>query len=177
MEPFGVANGRAERFLITGENIRFPPKAALALGIAFHELATNAVKYGAFSNEAGSILIAWTIEPRPEGNRLILRWQEKDGPPVTPPSRKGFGSRVIERGLATSWKARCISTTGQTAWSAQSTFLRREVLVMDKLLSGRRILVVEDEMMVLMMIEDMLGDLGCESVTAAAHGRSGPRPD
>jgi two-component sensor histidine kinase len=71
----------------------------LALGIAFHELATNAVKYGAFSNEAGSILIAWTIEPKPEGNRLILQWEEKDGPPVTPPSRKGFGSRVIERGL------------------------------------------------------------------------------
>ena len=100
MEPFGVANGRTERFVITGKNIRLPPKVTLALGIAFHELATNAVKYGAFSNEAGSILIAWTIEPRPEGDRLILRWQEKDGPPVTPPSRKGFGSRVIERGLA-----------------------------------------------------------------------------
>ena len=57
------------------------------------------MKYGAFSNEAGSILLAWTIEPRPEGDRLILCWQEKDGPPVTPPTRKGFGSRVIERGL------------------------------------------------------------------------------
>ena len=73
----------------------------MALGIALHELATNAVKYGAFSNDAGSILIAWTIEPTPEeGDRLVLRWQEKDGPPVTAPSRKGFGTRVIERGLA-----------------------------------------------------------------------------
>jgi PAS domain S-box-containing protein len=100
MEPFGVANGRAERFVAAGKNIRIPPNATLALGIAFHELATNAVKYGAFSNESGSILIAWTIEPAPEGNRLVLRWQEKNGPPVEPPSRKGFGSRVIERGLA-----------------------------------------------------------------------------
>jgi len=100
MEPFGVAGGRAGRIVVTGKNIRFPPKAVLALGIAFHELATNAVKYGAFSNAAGSITIGWTIEPTPEGNRLLLRWQEKDGPPVTPPSRKGFGSRVIERGLA-----------------------------------------------------------------------------
>ena len=99
MEPFGVANGRTERLVITGKNIRLPPNVTLALGIAFHELATNAVKYGAFSNEAGSILLAWTIEPRPEGDRLILCWQEKDGPPVTPPTRKGFGSRVIERGL------------------------------------------------------------------------------
>jgi PAS domain S-box-containing protein len=100
LEPFGVANGRTERFLVTGKNIRIPPNATLALGIAFHELATNAVKYGAFSNESGSIMIAWTIEPTPQGDRLVLHWQEKNGPPVTPPSRRGFGSRVIERGLA-----------------------------------------------------------------------------
>jgi PAS domain S-box-containing protein len=100
MEPFVVAGGRAERIVIAGNNIRISPKAALALGIAFHELATNAVKYGAFSNEAGSIRIAWKIEPMPEDNRLVLHWHEKDGPPVTPPSRKGFGSQVIERGLA-----------------------------------------------------------------------------
>ena len=100
MEPFGVANGRAERFVVTGENTRISPKATLALGIALHELATNAVKYGAFSNEAGSILITWGIEPTPQGRRLILRWQEKNGPHVVPPSRKGFGSRVIESGLA-----------------------------------------------------------------------------
>jgi PAS domain S-box-containing protein len=100
LEPFRVADGRSERFLITGKNIRLPPKATLALGIAFHELATNAVKYGALSNETGLILIAWKIEPRPENNRLILQWREKDGPPVAPPSRKGFGSQVIERGLA-----------------------------------------------------------------------------
>jgi len=86
--------------VIAGENIRISPKAALALGIAFHELATNAVKYGAFSNEAGSIQIAWRIEAMPEGNRLVLSWHEKHGPPVAPPSRKGFGSQVIERGLA-----------------------------------------------------------------------------
>jgi PAS domain S-box-containing protein len=100
LEPFGVSNGRAERFVITGNNILLTPKATLALGIAFHELATNAVKYGAFSNATGSILIAWTIEPTPEGNRLVLLWQEKDGPSVARPSRKGFGSQVIERGLA-----------------------------------------------------------------------------
>jgi len=99
LEPFKVANGSSEHFVITGRNILVSPKAALALGIAFHELATNAVKYGAFSNRAGSVLISWTIEPSPDGNRLVLLWQEKGGPPVTPPSRKGFGSRVIERGL------------------------------------------------------------------------------
>jgi two-component sensor histidine kinase len=82
LDPFGVANGRTERFVIAGTNIRLPPKATLALGIALHELATNAVKYGAF-----------------QGDRLFLHWQEKGGPSVSPPSRKGFGSQVIERGL------------------------------------------------------------------------------
>ena len=52
--------GRAERLVLKGENIRFPPKTALALGIVFNELATNAAKYGALSNESGSILIEWT---------------------------------------------------------------------------------------------------------------------
>lgn len=100
LEPFGVADGRAERIVIKGERVRFPPKAALALGIAFNELATNAVKYGAFSNALGSIVIEWTLEPSPEGDRIILRWQEKDGPKVSPPTRKGFGTRMIEQGLA-----------------------------------------------------------------------------
>lgn len=100
LEPFGVANGRSERFVITGDDFRLTPQATLALGIAFHELATNAVKYGAFSNEAGSIEIDWTMKPRGEGERLLIRWREKGGPPVSGPTRKGFGSRVLERGLA-----------------------------------------------------------------------------
>ncbi len=99
LEPFGVVDGRANRVVITGEPIRVSPKATLALGIALHELATNAVKYGAFSNDTGSILIAWAIEPKLDGDRLVLHWREIGGPPVSPPSAKGFGSQVIERGL------------------------------------------------------------------------------
>ena len=100
LEPFSATDGRAERIVIKGPNVRFPPKAALAFGIAFNELATNAVKYGALSNATGSLLIEWTIEPSSDGNRLILRWVETGGPPLSPPSRKGFGSRMIEQGLA-----------------------------------------------------------------------------
>ena len=55
LEPFVTSEGRAERVMITGKNIRFPPKEALALGIAFNELGTNAVKYGAFANGTGWI--------------------------------------------------------------------------------------------------------------------------
>jgi PAS domain S-box-containing protein len=98
LEPFGV-DGKAERIAIKGENIRFPPESALALGILFNELATNAVKYGALSSATGSIHVEWKPEPTAQGSRLILHWQEKGGPPVTQSLRKGFGSRVIEHGL------------------------------------------------------------------------------
>jgi PAS domain S-box-containing protein len=100
LEPFGVSGGRADRIAVTGDNIRFPPKSALALGIAFNELATNAVKYGALSNATGSILIEWRMKTTPVGQGLLLNWKEKDGPSVVAPTHKGFGSRVIERGLA-----------------------------------------------------------------------------
>jgi two-component sensor histidine kinase len=100
LKPFGVANGRAERFSIKGADIRLLPKATLALGIAFNELATNVVKYGAFSNDVGTIKIAWHSETQPSGKRLILTWREAGGPVVAPPTHKGFGSQVIERGLA-----------------------------------------------------------------------------
>jgi PAS domain S-box-containing protein len=100
LEPFGASGGQADRIAIKGENIRFPPKSALALGIAFNELATNAVKYGALSNATGSILVEWKMETTPAGQKLLLNWKEKYGPPVAAPAHKGFGSRVIERGLA-----------------------------------------------------------------------------
>ena len=105
LEPFAVTSGRAERIVLDGENVRFPPSAALALGIVFNELATNAVKYGSLSNDAGSILIEWTKEATAEGAAVNLHWQEKGGPPLTVPSRKGFGSRVIEEGLSQDLKS------------------------------------------------------------------------
>lgn len=98
--PFGVEDAGTGRLVIEGNNIRVPPKASLALGIAFHELATNAMKYGALSNETGQVLVSWSMGPPPANDRLVLHWQEKGGPPVAPPTHKGFGARVIERGLA-----------------------------------------------------------------------------
>jgi len=100
LEPFAVADGAVEHFNVEGFNLELPPKAALALGIAFHELATNAFKYGAFSNDSGTVSVSWEIESGPSEKRLLLHWREKDGPKVTPPTRKGFGSQVMERGLA-----------------------------------------------------------------------------
>jgi PAS domain S-box-containing protein len=100
LHPFQVVAGHAERFAITGENLHLSPKQTLALAVALHELATNAVKYGAFSNDEGRIEISWTLVPDAGGDRLVLLWRECGGPTVTVPTHKGFGSYVIERGLA-----------------------------------------------------------------------------
>jgi two-component sensor histidine kinase len=88
--------GRA-RFKIEGPAVHLDTKRALALGMAFHELAANAAKYGALSNASGLVKVSWTLET--EGKRLNLRWEEEGGPPVTAPSHRGFGLRLIEDGL------------------------------------------------------------------------------
>ena len=100
LEPLLAEDGNATRIEVSGDNISFPPNSALALTIAFNELATNAVKYGALSNDAGSVQIAWKMEDAAQGRQLVLRWVEAGGPAVTPPTRHGFGSRMLERGLA-----------------------------------------------------------------------------
>jgi two-component sensor histidine kinase len=83
-----------------GPNIRLAPRKALALVLALHELATNAVKYGALSNDEGRVILNWNIVEDAEADRLMLRWEELGGPTVTPPTRRGFGTRMIERALA-----------------------------------------------------------------------------
>lgn len=89
-----------ERFMARGPPVRLSPKTALSLSMALHELSTNAVKYGALSNGAGRVRIDWAVDLAADGKRLKLTWREEGGPPVAPPSRRGFGSRLIERGLA-----------------------------------------------------------------------------
>lgn len=90
------------RLSLAGPPVWLPPRAALSLALAFHELATNAVKYGAFANEAGRVAVSWTVDEQAAGPlRLGIRWAETGGPPIAgPPARRGFGSRLIERSLA-----------------------------------------------------------------------------
>jgi PAS domain S-box-containing protein len=101
LEPFGVIDGGVARVSIEGDDVRLQPKVALTLAMVFHELATNAARHGALSNDgAGHVDIAWQLETVSQGNQVRLRWQEMGGPPVGPPGHKGFGSRLIENGLA-----------------------------------------------------------------------------
>ena len=90
----------SSRFRISGPPIRLIPKTAVAFSMAFHELATNAAKYGALSSPSGGVDVDWSIDRQGNTEQLNLRWVERGGPAVAKPLRRGFGSRLIERGLA-----------------------------------------------------------------------------
>lgn len=89
----------AEAFRIDGPSVPLPPKAVVSLSLALHELATNAAKYGALSVTEGRIAISWRYDPA-VSSLLEITWKETEGPAVTPPTRKGFGTLLVERLLA-----------------------------------------------------------------------------
>jgi PAS domain S-box-containing protein len=98
LRPFDGGDGHL--YTAEGPDIRLSPSVTLALSMALHELATNAAKYGALSAAGGTVTIRWNLTGRDEARRLSFSWTERDGPPVTPPTRTGFGSRMIERVMA-----------------------------------------------------------------------------
>ncbi|HSC17302.1 MAG TPA: PAS domain S-box protein [Rhizomicrobium sp.] len=97
MAPF--RDGRAERIALAGPSVELPPNKALLIAMFLHELGTNAVKYGALSNPLGKVEVRWRQAGQPKRPQLVLEWDESGGPAVTPPSRQGFGTRMIERAL------------------------------------------------------------------------------
>ena len=95
-----VKGANKNRISLSGPKILVPPREALALAMALHELFTNAMKYGALSNDAGRIDVRWSSIRDDKESRLRLSWREMGGPEVSPPKRRGFGSLLLERTLA-----------------------------------------------------------------------------
>lgn len=93
-----------EQIRASGPKVRFQPKAAETFALAIHELATNALKYGALSQPSGRIEVSWRVDERAEPAELVFEWQERGGPPAAPRPRKGFGSELLERTLAFEFK-------------------------------------------------------------------------
>jgi two-component sensor histidine kinase len=91
MAPYGYS-----RVTLLGNPLHIPPKLAVSLGLMFHELATNAAKYGALSTPNGFLQVSW----RTVGDRLSVIWDENNGPPVTAPEKTGFGTRLLAAALA-----------------------------------------------------------------------------
>lgn len=98
--PFRAHMERDNRIELQGQDLRVPPAMSLSLSMALHELCTNALKYGALKTPRGGVRIAWSTQTQEERTRLVFRWEEHDGPRVSPPRRTGFGSRLIQKGLA-----------------------------------------------------------------------------
>lgn len=95
--PFGSTAEQSGKFLIAGDDFELRAKPAVALAMGLHELATNAVKHGSLSVDSGCVDVSWKMVG---ADILQLRWVERGGPLVEAPVRKGFGRRLIERGLA-----------------------------------------------------------------------------
>jgi two-component sensor histidine kinase len=84
------------RYALAGPDVTLPPQTALHLALLLHELAANALRHGALSAECGTVAVTWTLSEEPR-HRLVLRWRETGGPPVTQPLKRGFGRTVIDR--------------------------------------------------------------------------------
>lgn len=89
---------REDRFAIEGPQVRLSPQQAVAMSLVLHELTTNAIKYGALSVSGGHVSVTWNLAYSEQGERhLTVLWRESNGPPVSSPVRRGFGSRLIDR--------------------------------------------------------------------------------
>ncbi len=174
---FAALIGR--RIIVSGPEMAVTPAAAQTLGMAFHELATNAAKYGALSNDVGAITISWELAtPRNDEPELVLEWREMGGPSVAIPTGKGFGSTVIgpmvRSGLGAevdiayapaglTWRMQCeagrivaLRETPRANASAREPTASQEAPSN----SRGRILVVEDEPLIGMELADALEHAG-----------------
>lgn len=95
----------SERVRMSGPPLELPSGYAVPLGMAFHELTTNAAKYGALADGQGYVAIEWRIDPGSSPPRVSLTWTEHDGPPVAKPTRQGFGTRLLQRVLVAQMSA------------------------------------------------------------------------
>jgi PAS domain S-box-containing protein len=100
LAPYAARSGGQHRIEIAGPPVRLSPDTAVTLHMAFHELATNAVKYGALSASNGTIAVRWRADDSSDPATIEIVWAEQGGPPVEAPTRRGFGSNLLEAGLA-----------------------------------------------------------------------------
>ena len=183
LEELDFYSARSHAIALHGPNIVLTPKSALSLSLAIHELATNAAKFGAFSVAAGGVEVIWQIGT---GGSIEICWRETGGPVVVRPSRKGFGTTLIERALA-------METGGGATISYPATGIVCEVslpatsisslIVVSEppavvatgaamtatIVDAYRVLVIEDSFLVMMAIEDLFEQLGWKIIGPATR--------
>jgi PAS domain S-box-containing protein len=175
-----------ERLVVHGPALLLKPEAAQNLGLALHELATNASKYGALSRPSGRIKIDWTINADAAGQpRFQMCWRETGGPEVKPPKRTGFGHTIIKEtvakalagevalkftpeGLVWQLTASADRMFGEIGAVATDKDLMEEIQMSPDLLRDQRILVVEDDALLARSVDDMLREAGADVAGPAA---------
>jgi two-component sensor histidine kinase len=164
---------RHERVSTRGPVVLLPPATAQTIALALHELATNAAKYGALSTASGRVALTW----RTESGKLELVWVESGGPKVSLPTRRGYGSRAIIAGIERQlgglvnfdWQAKGLHCTlsiphdgnvdyGRPLERPQIDGVAAQAVAADS--DDKRVLLVEDEPLVSMMLADMLSAFG-----------------
>lgn len=181
-EELDAYKAEQPNYSLDGPELALAPKIALSLSLALHELATNAVKYGALSVASGHVQISWTFDAV---KGVELSWRESGGPTVTTPKRRGFGSTLIERALAMetagsskliyepSGVACVITLPASTVQRVGAKRNSQSAQVEPEPPSGtpsdakRRILIVEDSALVCMLLEDAISDSGWEFIGPA----------
>ena len=170
MAPY-QANHR-QRVITGGPAVVLLPATAQAVALALHELATNAAKYGALSTETGTLAVTW----RAEGDALVLDWTETGGPPTAEPARLGFGLTIVRSsieaqfrgGVSYEWRReglRCTLSIPAAQIAAPPAAAEAPAPApadngTRRSLADMRLLVVEDELLVSMLIQEILGELG-----------------
>jgi two-component sensor histidine kinase len=175
-----------DRISVDGPPILLNPQAYSTMALVMHELVTNSAKYGSLS-DSGRVTIGWTIDDRGD---LLLRWRESGGPPVQAPTRKGFGSTIIDRsipydlggeariefklhGVEATFRipAKHVSEAKDYSGPAIS-FARTDSaphkLAPEQIIAGRTVLLVEDSLIIALDAEDILKRLGALHVATAA---------
>ena len=166
------------RLILSGSPVTIEARAYQTLALVLHEMMTNAAKYGALSVEEGRLAISWTVEATGD---LVIAWDERDGPPVTPPTRRGFGTIVIEQSIP--FELRGETTIEHRSEGVSARFLiprdfvrtggdeaawRRPAVSAPQLdLRGKNLLLVEDSMMIALDAQAMLQNCGAEVEVAA----------
>jgi len=177
---------QTDRITVDGPDLMLNPQAYSTMALVIHELVTNSAKYGGLS-DSGSARIAWRLNDRGD---LLLDWTERDGPPVKPPSRKGFGSTIIDRsvpydlggessidykpeGVEAHFRipARHVSEPRDHTGPA-IRFPRpapvRDGPVPEQVIRGANVLLVEDSLIIALDAEDILKRLGAAHVATGA---------
>ena len=181
-EELDLYGERNHGIALHGPDIVLTPKSALALSLAVHELATNAAKYGAFSATPGKVEVTWEIV---SGGKIEICWREAGGPVVVPPTRRGFGSTLIERALAMetgggakiSYPATGVvcevslpaSSISPAVLPALPEVVATGAALSATIVDAYRVLIVEDSFLVVMALEDLFDRLGWKMIGPAVR--------